>query len=220
MLADGKEISNIVPDTSLAREATKGSRTAARQSAEVDRLTASIKELETAHTKEQEAMKKVADEREKAAAALAAKTKDMTDNANAIKESEKGIETAKAMIAEQMKKIETLTADIEAKKKKDPELLAAQKTAMEGVAKQDQALAAAKDAVERAAKAIPAQQAVVEAAKGVLTNLQAAANALAERPKRSAKNCLRPSASMQPAMRFCSAASKARSRWSIYLLVA
>ncbi len=182
-VADGKEISNIVPDTSLAREATKGSRTAARQSAEVDRLTASIKELETAHTKEQEAMKKVADEREKAAAALAAKTKDMTDNANAIKESEKGIETAKAMIAEQMKKIETLTADIEAKKKKDPELLAAQKTAMEGVAKQDQALAAAKDAVERAAKAIPAQQAVVEAAKGVLTNLQAAANALAEKAK-------------------------------------
>ena len=182
-VADGKELSNITPDTTVAREATKGQRTVARQTSEVDRLTATIKELETAHTKEQEAMKKVADEREKAAAALAAKTKEIEDNANGIKEAEKGIETAKAMIAEQMKKIETLTADIEAKKKKDPELIAAQKTAMEGVTKQDQALAASKDAVDRAAKAIPAQQAVVEAAKVVLTNLQAAANALAEKAK-------------------------------------
>ncbi len=182
-VADGKELANIVADTAVAREATKGQRTVARQTAEVDRLTATIKELETAHTKEQEAMKKVSDERDKAAAALAAKTKDIDDNAAAIKESEKGIETAKAMIAEQMKKIETLTADIEAKKKKEPELVAAQKTAMEGVTKQDQALASAKDAVDRAAKAIPAQQAIVEAAKGVLTTLQGTANALAEKAK-------------------------------------
>lgn len=182
-VADGKELSNFVPDTSVAREATKGERTVARQTAEVNRLTATIKELETAHTKEQEAMKKVSEERDKAAAVVTAKTKDIDDNANAIKESEKGIETAKAMIAEQMKKIETLTADIEAKKKKEPELVAAQKTAMEGVTKQDQALAAAKDAVERAAKAVPTQQAVVEAAKVVLTNVQAAASALAEKAK-------------------------------------
>lgn len=182
-VADGKELSNMVPDTSVAREATAGGRTVARQTAEVDRLTAAIKELETAHTKEQEAMKKVSEERDKAAVVVTAKTKDIDDNTNAIKESEKGIEAAKAMIAEQMKKIEMLTADIEAKKKKEPELVAAQKTAMEGVTKQDQALAAAKDAVDRAAKAIPAQQAVVEAAKVVLTNLQAAANALAEKAK-------------------------------------
>ena len=182
-VADGKELSNIVPDTTVAREAAKGGRTAARQSAEVDRLTATIKELETAHTKEQEAMKKVQEERDKATAVVTAKTKDIDDNANAIKEAEKGIETAKAMIAEQMKKIETLTADIEAKKKKEPELVAAQKTAMEGVTKQDQALAASKDAVERAAKAIPAQQAVVETAKGLLSNLQAAAAALTEKAK-------------------------------------
>lgn len=182
-VADGKELSNIVPDTAIAREATAGGRTVARQTAEVDRLTATIKELETAHTKEQEAMKKVSEERDKAAAVVAAKTKDIDDNANAIKESEKGIETAKAMIAEQMKKIEMLTADIEAKKKKEPELVAAQKTAMEGVTKQDQALATAKDTVDRAAKAIPAQQAVVEAAKGVLASVQAVANGLAEKAK-------------------------------------
>ncbi len=182
-VADGKELANIVPDTSVSREAAKGGRTVARQTAEVERLTATIKELETAHTKEQEAMKKVAEERDKAAAVVTAKTKDIDDNANAIKEAEKGIETAKAMIAEQMKKIETLTADIEAKKKKEPELVAAQKTAMEGVTKQEQALAAAKDAVDRAAKAIPTQQAVVETAKGVLANLQTAATALAEKAK-------------------------------------
>ncbi|MCC6509744.1 MAG: hypothetical protein IT423_11585 [Pirellulaceae bacterium] len=182
-VADGKEISNIVPDTAMSREAARGGRTAARQKAEVDRLAATIKELETAHQKEQEAMKKVADEREKAAAALATKVTEYDTNTNGIKEAEKGIETAKAMIAEQMKRIETLTAEIEAKKKKEPELLAAKNTAMEGVTKQDQTLASAKEAVDRAAKAIPAQQAVVEAGKATLTNLEAISAKLVEQAK-------------------------------------
>lgn len=179
-VADGKELSNIAPETSIVRDAARGQRTVARQQAEVDRLAASIKELETAHQKEEEAMKKVAEEREKAATALAAKVAECEASTVAIKEVETGIETAKQMIAEQMKRIETLAADMEAKKKKDAELVAARQAAMEGVKKQEQALASSKDAVERAAKAIPAQQTVVEASKVTLTSVQAAHAALAQ----------------------------------------
>ena len=177
---DGKEIANIAPETSLFRLAARSQQDAARQQAELERLTASVKALETAHQKEQEAMKKVSDEREKAAAALAAKVTECDANIAAIKEAEKGIETAKQLIAEQTKRIEQLTADIEAKKKKESELVKAREVAMEGVKKQDQALASSKDAVERAAKAIPDQQAVVEVAKGKLTSIQATVKSLTE----------------------------------------
>lgn len=183
--ADGKEVIAITPETSISRDVARAQRTVARQQAEVDRLAASIKELETAHQKEQEAMKKVAEEREKAAKELAAKVADIDGNVAAIKESEKGIEAAKAMIAEQMKKIEQLTADIEAKKKKEPDLEKAKQTAMEGVQKQDQALASAKDAVDRAAKAIPERQAVVETNKEKLVSFQGAATALEQQAKAS-----------------------------------
>ncbi len=172
-VADGKEVLNTVPETAQARLVAAGQRAVARFSAEVDRLAATIKELETAHTKEQEAMKKVSEERDKAAAALATKVTEYDANANGIKEAEKGIEAAKAMIAEQMKRIEQLTADIEAKKKKDPELVAARDKAKDAVQKQDQTLAAAKEAVDRAAKAIPAQQAVVDNSKKQLETLKA-----------------------------------------------
>lgn len=181
--ADGKEVSAITPETAITRDAVRAQRTVARQQAEVDRLTASIKELETAHQKEDEAMKKIAEEREKAAKELAAKVTDFDANVAAIQESEKGIEAAKAMIAEQMKKIEQLTADIEAKKKKGTELEKAKQTAMEGVQKQDQALASAKDAVERAAKAIPERQAVVETNKQKLVSIQTAATTLEAQAK-------------------------------------
>jgi WD40 repeat protein len=84
------------------------------------------------------------------------------------------------MIAEQMKRIEQLTADIEAKTKKDPELMTAQKTAMEGLQKQDQALAAAKESAARAAATIPAQQSKIDAGKQKLSELEKSAASVSE----------------------------------------
>ncbi len=177
-VADGKELSNLLVESSTSRSLNATQRDAARQQAEIDRLTASVKELEAAHKKEEEALKKVADEREKLAAALATKTSEEDANAKAIKDAEAGIAEAKKMIEEQNKRITQLTADIEAKKKKEPELAAAKQTAMEQVKKQDQTLATSKESVERAAKAIPAQQAVVETVKQKLVSIQSKAQEL------------------------------------------
>ncbi len=108
-VADGKELTQLIPETSIARDVARSQRAVARQTAEVDRLAAVIKELEAASQKEQGSSQESDRGARQSDRGLDRQGHEYDANTQGIKDAEAGIEAAKAMIAEQMKRIETLT---------------------------------------------------------------------------------------------------------------
>ncbi|HAC91099.1 MAG TPA: hypothetical protein DCF63_10790 [Planctomycetaceae bacterium] len=155
---DGSLVARMDKDYLHSQKTKESERSVARQKAMLDRMSASLAELQKAAEAETAARDKVQEARNKAAEELAAKEAAITTATQAVTEAQTAKAQAEAALAEAMKLVETRKAELEAKEKAVSEAANQKNTAMEELAKRDQALATAKDATERALARVPELQ--------------------------------------------------------------
>lgn len=180
---DGSLVARLDRDYMHSQKTRDAQRSVARQKAMLDRMAASLAELQKSSEAETAARDKVQEARNKAAEELAAKEAAISVAAQAVTEAQTAKAQAEAALAEAMKLVETRQAELEAKEKAVSEAANQKNSAMEELAKRDQALATANDATQRALARVPEMQQKIAGETTRFESLSQEAQALPQQPQ-------------------------------------